>query len=82
MTYNLKWNKFFEIVIIFLALIIILLKQSDIAIKERPTFLNNYSLNYFYFIILYSSFFLDYFLLKKLKIFKACINGSNAFNAL
>ena len=56
MTYNLKWNKFFEIVIIFLALIIILLKQSDIAIKERPTFLNNYSLKlllFYYFVFVF-----------------------------
>ena len=57
MKYNAKSFKFFEIIIISLTLIIILLKQSDITIKERPTFLNNYSINYFYFIISYLSFF-------------------------
>ena len=68
MKYNAKSFKFFEIIIISLTLIIILLKQSDITIKERPTFLNNYSINYFYFIISYLSFF-GLFFFKKIKNF-------------
>ena len=69
MKYNIKWNKFFEIIIIFFTLIIILLQQSDITIKERSPFLNNYSQNYFYFIISYL-FFFGLFFLKKIRNFR------------
>ena len=72
MKYKIKWNKFFEIIIIFFTLIIILLQQSDITIKERSPFLNNYSQNYFYFIISYL-FFFGLFFLKKIRNFSRLV---------
>ena len=62
MVFNNKLNKYFESLIIFFTLIIILIHQSDTSIKTRSHFFDQYSQNYFYFVLLYILFSILYFL--------------------